>query len=102
MSKAIIAYLEGWRNAQQESVRISQEWIGQAFSDQSTLGWRNFLEGFLHTSWQATQKIYFARIGSARSPKRWTTALIQKLWDVAWDMWEHRNDILHNQEQSIL
>jgi hypothetical protein len=102
MSKAIIAYLEGWRNGQQESVRISQEWIGQAFSNQSTLGWRNFLEGFLHTSWQATQKIYFARIGSARSPKRWTTALIQKLWDVAWDMWEHRNDILHNQEQSIL
>jgi hypothetical protein len=53
-------------------------------------------------SWQATQQIYFARIGSSRSPKRWTIALIQKLWEVAWNMWEHRNGILHDKEQSII
>jgi hypothetical protein len=72
-----------------DTARISQAWIQQEFLDQSTLGWRNFLEGFLHKSWQETQGIYFARIGSARSPKCWTIALIQKLWEVAWDMWEH-------------
>jgi hypothetical protein len=29
------------------------------------------------------------------------TALIQKLWDVAWDMWDHRNRVLHDQEHSV-
>ena len=24
------------------------------------------------------------------------TALIEKLWDVSWDMWQHRNNIKHN------
>jgi hypothetical protein len=31
---------------------------------------------------------------------RWTTALIQKLWDVAWDLWEHRNGIVHAKENA--
>ena len=25
--------------------------------------------------------------------------MIRKLWQVSWDMWEHRNGILHNKEQ---
>ncbi len=29
--------------------------------------------------------------------KRWTTALIRKLWDVAWDLWEFRNAVYHKQ-----
>jgi hypothetical protein len=33
-----------------------------------------------------------------RTGLRWLTALIQKLWDVAWDMWDHRNRVLHDQE----
>jgi len=27
-------------------------------------------------------------------------ALIQKLWDIAWDMWEHQNEALHNGPQA--
>jgi hypothetical protein len=29
---------------------------------------------------------------------RWTSALIQKIWQVAWDQWEHRNAILNDSE----
>jgi hypothetical protein len=43
MSNAIIKYLDGWRNDVPVSVNISQEWIQQAFSGQSMLGWRNLL-----------------------------------------------------------
>ena len=32
---------------------------------------------------------------SRRSGFRWTVALIKKLQDIAWDMWDHRNGILH-------
>jgi hypothetical protein len=102
MSNAIIEHLAGWRNDVPVGTRISQEWIQQAFAGQSMLGWRNLLEGFIHISWRQIQQKYFARIGSARSPKRWTVALIQKLWDIAWDMWEHQNGILHDNDQSII
>jgi len=30
-----------------------------------------------------------------KSSLQWTAALIQKLWDIAWDMWEHQNKALH-------
>ena len=35
-----------------------------------------------------------------KSSHRWTTALIQKLWDVAWDLWEYRNGIVHSNENA--
>jgi len=37
----------------------------------------------------------YARMRSRRSGFRWTVALIKKLQEVAWDMWDHRNGILH-------
>jgi hypothetical protein len=102
MVKVIIEHLDSWWNDTPPTTYISQAWMWSVFSDQSLLGWRNMLEGFPSTSWQITQKIYFERIGSARSPKRWTITLVQKMWEVAWNMWEHRNGILHDKEQSII
>jgi hypothetical protein len=102
MTKAIIEYLDGWRNSRNTMINISQSWIFPAIMDQEMLGWRNLLEGLPTKSRQEAQKIYFSRTGSLRSPKRWVISLIQKLWEVAWDMWEHRNGILHDKEQSII
>jgi hypothetical protein len=31
----------------------------------------------------------------------WAVALIKKLWDTAWDMWEHRNEVLHERENLV-
>jgi hypothetical protein len=99
---AIIKYLDSWRNDRPPNFRTFQAWIEPAITHQSKLGWRNLLEGIPSKQWQETQRVYFSRIGSARSPKRWTIAMIQKLWEVAWNMWEHCNGILHDKEQSII
>lgn len=101
ISESIINYLNGWRNDTQPTLHPSM-WFYSAFTGQNVIGWRNFLEGFICNEWQLTQQNYFLRVGSRRSPRRWTAALIRKLWEVAWDMWEHRNGILHNKEQSII
>jgi hypothetical protein len=37
-------------------------------------------------------------IGSRKTGKWWLVEIIKKLWLIAWDMWEHRNGILHNTE----
>jgi hypothetical protein len=99
---AIIEYLDSWQYDRPPNLRTLQAWIEPAITHQSELGWRNLLEGIPSQQWQETQRVYFSRIGSARSPKRWTIAMIKKMWDVAWNMWEHRNGILHDKEQSII
>jgi hypothetical protein len=38
---------------------------------------------------------------SKRLGKRWISALIQNLWEVAWDLWDYRNSILHHQENCV-
>jgi hypothetical protein len=42
-----------------------------------------------------TQQAYYTLIKSRRIGKRWVVALIKKMWDIAWDLWEHRNGILY-------
>jgi ribosome-associated toxin RatA of RatAB toxin-antitoxin module len=29
-------------------------------------------------------------------------AIIEKLWDVAWDMWEHPNRVPHKEKEALL
>jgi hypothetical protein len=69
MTKAIIDYMDGWRNSRNTMINISQSWMFPAIRDQEMLGWRNLLEGIPAKSWQEAQKIYFMRIGSRRLPK---------------------------------
>jgi hypothetical protein len=60
------------------------------------------------TSWEAQHVLTtdegsaIAAAGSRRSGLRWLTALIQKLWDIAWDMWDNRNRVLHDTGNSVV
>jgi hypothetical protein len=68
---------------------------------QDAIGWQSFLEGRPSVGWSEVQHRYYEFLDSRRTGLRWLTALIQKLWDVAWDMWDHRNRVLHDQEHSV-
>jgi hypothetical protein len=57
--------------------------------------------GNISILWQEIQAQYFREIGKQNSGLRSTSALIQKIWKVVWDQWEHRNAILHNSENLI-
>jgi hypothetical protein len=77
--------------------------IGQALLQQDEIGWTNLLEGCMANGWTDAQELYYRSIGSRRSGLRWTVAIIKKLWDVAWDLWEQRNGFLHAREnQEVL
>ncbi len=67
----------------------------EAFAEQDQMGWWNFLLGRMSSKFAKSQDEYYKRIGSRQGGKRWLTALIQKMWDVSWDLWEHRNGIAH-------
>jgi hypothetical protein len=68
---------------------------------QDAIGWQSFLEGRPSVGWSEVQHRYYEFLDGRRTGLRWLTALIQKLWDVAWDMWDHRNRVLHDQEHSV-
>jgi Reverse transcriptase (RNA-dependent DNA polymerase) len=92
--------LNEWRDDLPKSDLFSRRIaIQQLFEQQDKVGWRVFLEGCVVLDWAAVQQDYYTRIVSRKTGKRWVTELIQKLWQVAWDQWEHRNGILHKKEE---
>jgi hypothetical protein len=52
--------------------------------------------GRIGTNFAAAQDAYLRSLLKKRTGLRWTQALINKLWDTAWDMWQFRNGIKHN------
>jgi hypothetical protein len=96
----IITYLKGWRSGEGIQYEAPRQFhaILQA---QKLVGWSSFFEGWLVTAWSQQQQRYYDISKSARTGRRWATAIIQKLWDIAWDMWEHRNGMLHEKESLI-
>lgn len=72
-----------------------------AINGQNSIGWGQFFEWWLHTSWAQTQQHYYSLIHSKCTGKHWVTLLIQKLWDIAWDLWTNWNDVLHVQENEV-
>jgi hypothetical protein len=68
---------------------------------QDDIRWERFMFGNISVMWQEIQAQYFREIGKQNSGMRWTSALIQNSWQVAWDQWEYRNAILHNSENLV-
>jgi hypothetical protein len=61
------------------------------------LGWYNFLMGRISTQWKEVQHRYYTNYlwmgkWNNNTGKKWaTTTLLQKVWEVSWDLWDHRN-----------
>ena len=93
--------LSAWRHESTPKVHVSP-FLGlrDMIKAQDNAGWRCVLEGIPVTGWSEVQQRYYEWIGSRKTGERWLTAFIQKLWDVAWDLWEHRNSVAHHKEIS--
>ena len=91
---AIVRFLRNWQS-NPDFYLVSIE-FDHIFAAQAQIGWTNFLFGFTAIEWQQSQQQYYQRLGSKRTGKRWVSALIRKLWDIAWDLWDHRNKQLHS------
>jgi len=100
LTHALLFHLSKWRSGQQERPTFTLK-VNNAIDYQEDIGWQNLLEGWLCLEWESIQQDYLKSIGSHRSVKRWVAALIKKLWTVLWDMWEHRNGILHNTQNIV-
>ncbi len=101
ITEAIITGLSTWRDGDiQQRPRMTD--VSSAFDIQSDIGWNLLLEGWIAYEREFLQSSHYALIGSRKSGRRWLIQVIKKLWLVSWDMWEHRNGVLHNSDNTQL
>jgi len=63
--------------------------------DQEAIGKQYIWDGWLSCEWQEQQDQTWKWMRSRKSSRCWTSELIKKLWEVAWDMWDQWNEALH-------
>ncbi len=74
--------------------------LRDAVREQTTLGWDQFMKGRIATSWVLLQSTDVVGRQLRNTGKSWAAALIVAIWDLSWQMWDHRNEILHNTDVS--
>jgi hypothetical protein len=70
----------------------------EAIEAQDSIGWLAFFEGCITVEWAGVQEAHFIWLGRRNTGKRWATSLVMKLWEGAWELWDHRNQIKFNLE----
>jgi hypothetical protein len=96
----IMTYLKGWQSDEQ-ALYQPPRFLEEVLREQCKIGWHRFFEGWLSTLWEVAQQRFYSITKSNRTGKRWVSALIQKLWETAWDLWEHRKGVLHEKENLV-
>jgi hypothetical protein len=101
LTSTVLDYLNSWRDGNGTSVAHSAA-IQDLLDHQSKLGDHRLLEGWAVQDWAILQQEYYASIRSRKTGKRWLIALIRKFWEVAWDLWEARNCLIHTTNSALL
>ena len=97
MAQAILEFMHAYRNTR--PLEFQPQWsqkVKRACEQQLAIGTRACIEGCLHPAWERIQSDYLTHIGSKKNARRWMRELILKTWLVSWDLWDSRNDIVHN------
>jgi hypothetical protein len=97
----MLTYLKTWREGGFLQ-RIPGHQYHALLGLQETIGARQFFEGWMHTEWEHIQHQYYLATQSSCSSKRWTIAIITKMWEIAWDLWDFRNAVYHHQQNHSL
>ena len=96
LQAAILSRLRSWHdNKPLPSLDVSSP-VLRALSNQDDIGWYPFIHGHISYYWMGIQQAYYTSLALDNTGKQWTKQLLQKLFNVSWDMWEHRNGIKHN------
>jgi hypothetical protein len=98
IADTIILRLMQWRSGHAPTpIQVDHPGLAQALLQQDLIGWTSALEGRWGTLWAPLQDAYYKWLNSRQSGHRWLTALIERMWKVAWDLWDHRNAVRLNQ-----
>jgi hypothetical protein len=79
------------------SVHESQrELLKKAISDQERIGWHLAMRGYLSKYWSMAVAANHHLKEDNDKGRAWVQKTVLQLWEFSREMWEHRNDVLHN------
>ena len=94
--RAVLTHLRAYRN---DRVAETEYWWSddarRASNAQRLLGPNAFPEGMIVTEWQEVQDRYIQDHQLKMNSGRWTRALVTRMWDMCWDLWDSRNAEVH-------
>ena len=74
-----------------------------AADEQDAIGWKNLFKGHISKKWAHLQMKHYSRMYSnPPSLHHWSKNVILRLYDIAYDMWDHRNNIVHDNFEETL
>jgi hypothetical protein len=100
LTKAMISGLQNWWYGHPFNTPTNHN-VYCTISQQSDIGWGNLLEGWMVIEWETLQQEYYDLVQSRRTGASWSAMLLQRLWRISRALWEHRNEILHQQENIV-
>jgi Reverse transcriptase (RNA-dependent DNA polymerase) len=94
ITRQLLLGINMWRNDE----TLTQE---PMIIDQNNIGWNGIMEGVLGKHWAEEQDWYKQQQSEVTSGRKWAQLVIRRLWKIAWDIWQHRNEMEHKHDQQI-
>jgi hypothetical protein len=95
-----MSHARAWMTDTIPTQRITPPDLRAAVQAQNSLGWNQFLKGRIVKDWAPIQDADFACRLLRNTGKTWSASLSCGIWELAWQMWDHRKEILHNTDVS--
>jgi hypothetical protein len=97
---ALLNRLQCWRdNSPLTADPLWTPSLASLIQSQDTIGWKNFMEGLPSNLWSPFMALHYKTNSIERRPKIWLRKILRAAHHLAWSQWEHRNKILHHDEQ---
>ena len=100
LCSVLCSSLTSWRNNTPFDIHIS-DIMRTTTIDQHQLGWERLFYGIWSNGWVAVQSQHLQEIGSRKSALLWLSKVQSKIWMMTFALWEHRNTVLHNVNDSV-
>lgn len=97
----IITELNNWRDNHTSTYTPTNQHLQQALTSQRRIGWFHFIEGFWANSFVLCQQAFFDANNSPKSSTLLLSKTQRRIWKVAWSLWSHRNQYLHDTNNSF-
>ena len=97
MTNAICESLLAWGEERPlPAINTMEPIFSSAIVKQDTLGWESMIDGFITREWTLMQSNFMKQNNIQKSPLLWMAKVQNRVWMIAWKMWEQRNETLHS------
>lgn len=93
----IVLNLQAWHNDEPPPPFPQRQDVTQACIAQRRYGWRRFMDGFWAKEWEEIQAQYMLQNHNKKSARNLISLLQRRIWQIPWELWEHRNNELHQE-----